>query len=80
MTEEAEHWWLRAADAGNINAMLNLAYLYQKQGCNDNAEHWYNRIAEGGDIHFGVRRGSRAAPMSSNSDNSAWTEPRPPVA
>lgn len=44
-------WYLRAAEAGNLEAMRDLGRVYEAQGSFDNAKYWYQRAAELGDAY-----------------------------
>jgi TPR repeat protein len=46
---EAEHWFRKAADAGDSAAMFNLGVLRHEQGNDDEAEQWMRRAADAGD-------------------------------
>ena len=57
----AEEWYQRAADAGNVRAMVNLGGLLMERGGEGDvarAEEWYRRAADSGDPRF--------APYASN--------------
>ena len=42
-TAEAEHWWRKAAEAGDTDAMHNLGVMLYNQGKITHAEHWRER-------------------------------------
>jgi hypothetical protein len=46
--DEAESWYRRAADAGNINAMVRLGQLSEQVQDRRGAESWYRRAADAG--------------------------------
>ncbi|HZE49700.1 MAG TPA: hypothetical protein VE074_09060, partial [Jatrophihabitantaceae bacterium] len=49
--DAARHWYERAAEAGNYNAMNNLGWLLHEQMDPpdlDTARRWYERAADGG--------------------------------
>lgn len=41
--DEAAEWFRKAADAGNSDAMANLAMYLMAQGRNDEAAEWFRR-------------------------------------
>jgi TPR repeat protein len=43
---EAEHWWRRAAEAGESDAMDHLALLLKARGHTAGAEQWCRRAAD----------------------------------
>jgi TPR repeat protein len=51
--EEAETWFRRAADAGDVDAMFQLGSLFQMAGRIDEAQQWLQRASVAG--HSGAR-------------------------
>jgi len=45
-----EVWYLRAAEAGHVAAMANLARIYAESGRVSEAESWYRRAMDAGNI------------------------------
>ena len=44
----AEQWYRRAADAGDIDAMVNLGNLLHGRGDMGSAQYWWQRAAQTG--------------------------------
>ena len=48
--EKAMYWYQKGAEAGNADAMNNLAYVYMKYGDFEQGMYWYQKSAEAGNI------------------------------
>ncbi len=46
--DQAMAWYRKAADAGDVAAMVNLGALLRKQGQEDQAVQWYRKAADAG--------------------------------
>ena len=65
--QEAARWWLKAAEANQISAMIDLAYTYKEGRGNpvNHAEafHWYKAASSHRDAKY--QCGSTTQPLSS---------------
>jgi tetratricopeptide (TPR) repeat protein len=48
--DPGEQWYRKAADAGDVDAMVNLGAVFWKQGKEDQAEQWYRKAADAGRV------------------------------
>jgi len=57
---EGSKWYHRAADAGNVDAMVKLGQLAEQAQHRDKAENWYRRAADAGNVDAMVKLGQLA--------------------
>jgi TPR repeat protein len=48
--QEAFNWYRRAADAGSVDSMAHLAYMYYSDKDYKQAFSWYRKAADSGDV------------------------------
>jgi TPR repeat protein len=58
---QAVQWYRKAADAGDVAAMVSLGALLRKQGKEDQAMQWYRKAADAGDAGAMVNVGALLA-------------------
>jgi len=59
--DQAVEWYRKAADTGNVAAMVSLGALLRKQGKKDQAMQWYRKAADTGDADAMVNLGALLA-------------------
>jgi tetratricopeptide (TPR) repeat protein len=70
--DQAVQWYRKAADAGNVAAMVSLAALLKKQGKEDQAMQWYRKAADAGDADAMVNVGVLLAEQGEKDQAVQW--------
>jgi tetratricopeptide (TPR) repeat protein len=69
---QAVQWYRKAADAGNVAAMVNLGTLLAEQGEEDQAMQWYRKAADAGDADAMVNLGTLLAEQGEEDQAVQW--------
>lgn len=70
--DQAAQWYRKAADAGNVEAMVSLGALLRKQGKEDQAMQWYRKAADAGDADAMVNVGVLLAEQGEKDQAVQW--------
>jgi tetratricopeptide (TPR) repeat protein len=70
--DQAVQWYRKAADAGDVAAMVSLGALLKKQGKEDQAMQWYRKAADAGDADAMVNVGVLLAERGEKDQAAQW--------
>ncbi len=70
-------WYRKAADAGDVTAMISLGALLRKQGKKDQAMQWYRKAANAGDADAMVSLGALLAEQGEEDQAAQWYRKAP---
>ncbi len=70
--DQAVQWYRKAADTGDVAAMVSLGALLRKQGKEDQAMQWYRRAADAGDADAMVNVGVLLAAQGEEDQAVQW--------
>lgn len=70
--DQAVQWYRKAADAGDVTAMISLGALLRKQGKKDQAMQWYRKAADAGDADAMVSLGALLAEQGDEDQAAQW--------
>lgn len=70
--DQAVQWYRKAADAGNVAAMVSLGALLRKQDKEDQAMQWYRKAADAGDATAMANVGALLAEQGEEDQAMQW--------
>jgi TPR repeat protein len=70
--DQSVQWYRKAADAGDVAAMVNLGVLLRKQGKEDQAMQWYRKAADAGDADAMFNLGAMLAEQGEEDQAVQW--------